>query len=1031
MKKNIIILLSFFIIYKNTFCNFAEEIFKNIFSTIDKFINFPIIIFNGLLMTSESIIKIPPEAKLVILSISLSLGALALCFEIMNQLYGDFSFRKILFRMGLTSFCILNTSILVLFSNALYYKIISSLFPTGSRNARLFDILQIVQNIFNDPNTNSLGKALQVTFILFFSITIGLFLFFICCTLIVVIIQKQILEIFLPIYASGVGNKSTEHYLIDGFVKHTSYNIALLTIQIFLFLLNAILSTDFLKEAIIRRMFYTAEEKTIESITFWISNGLGLLILVVLGLFTLGFKSLSGKYEAALKKRISNRKTAMEDKKKEAEKIKAEKKEAKLFKKNTKKGKEKENLKKNLMKVLAKLRLRNLIGNKDGNKITKADFTEIMNSLKNLKNIKKQEKEVKALLGRIDKEMKKEQGKVNKGLKNVKNQKNKLEQERDKLKKNIERNLKGLKRVELLEGLKEKANSEPENDFKFRENPNLEEIFAKLDAEPENIKDIKDIKSMEELLNKESENVKNIKELINENSLELNSKLKQVEGKIKISEIGEKEKDIDNQLKKTLNKIDKDANKKLNLLLNPIKNLINDVKIISQDISGVKLTNQPSVSILERKLNIDTLKEKLINKLQGKAPDINEEEFNIIMDNIEIESLTEELNALKTIEAIDIKIANIDVKVVDRIDEVEKKIKQKVANTEKNFMKIEKKMLAECKPENKIEKKSKKIQSLKLKRELHSECFLPKSIKEKMVKSLDKKIDKEMTNLKKLIIEEEKKSCNKKEIAMLNLSLNSIITEEKNKIVDEKINNINTSISNLKQNQSFLKENLKEKLDSSDFSSEEKTQFAKEFKKETEKIENNIQKLENKLPELKQEKLNIATESFKNEKMELNNIKNEINKEKEEQISLIKTELEVEMNKEKPKEQKIQELQEKIIVLNMGKNLQNVNPNERKEMITKLKAQITQDKENLKKTEQKIQIKLNEQIKLTKIKNQVDNEVKMIGGYTKEIITTMNYNSKIFSDDNLITNNLFSNNKDLLSIDNLFDNKLLDEEGLL
>lgn len=454
MKKHIVIFLSIFI-YKVTFCNIAEEIFKSIFGTIDKFINFPIAIFNKLVTETRFVLDLDNSNIFVtITSIALMFGILALSFEVMNKLHGNFRWRDILFRMALTFFCIFNTGIIVMFSNALYFKIASALFPATKTEASIFDVLKLVENIFNTPG-NVLGKGFQLTFLLFFSVGIGLILFFVCSSMVIILIQKQLLEIFLPIYASGVGCKDTEHYIIDGAVKYTSYNIAILTVLIHLFLLTSIFKSNFVSDMVQFAFNLDSSSDNFESTVTIIKNVFGIIFLILIGLFTLGFKALSGKFEAIMHKKINNRRESLAEIKEEKKHLKNERKREKKIKKfqakTSKKGRETKELKQNLLKILSKLKIRNLVGYKEGNRLTKKDFLSVLNNLKNLKDIKKEEKTIKNYLNKINKELNKEEKKANKGLKKSKEKGKGLEKERNKLTSKIERNIKILERLDRLQ----------------------------------------------------------------------------------------------------------------------------------------------------------------------------------------------------------------------------------------------------------------------------------------------------------------------------------------------------------------------------------------------------------------------------------------------------------------------------------------------------------------------------------------------------------------------------------------------------
>lgn len=379
-SKKYLVLLVFLSTYKCVFCNYAEDIFYNVFAVTQTLIDSPFKILNKAL-TSKFELPNMENFKLIIFSIAFSFLFLALIKHAIDLFSNQETVqtRWIAIRILISYFAIISSVYIIEFLDSIFYLFTSSISP--NQIDHFIDMEYYMQSIITS-NMNIFSKGLLLTISVIFSVLFSAAIFFIIGQIFIMTFEKLIYQIMFPIYLSFLGSGSTEERTKSAIKNYISINVNI----ILMFMQITIIGSFFSGQAriairnIIKSLFNISSTEIDKFLDVFLAV-LGVTSLffaiyilykfpnIVKGLYTLA------KERQALKKEEKEREKKAKEQKKEDKKI---------IKKQNKKDKEKL---KELRKDELKIKIAELMAIIRGNKIKLFNFRKPLEVAEKLSEI--------------------------------------------------------------------------------------------------------------------------------------------------------------------------------------------------------------------------------------------------------------------------------------------------------------------------------------------------------------------------------------------------------------------------------------------------------------------------------------------------------------------------------------------------------------------------------------------------------------------------------------------------------------------
>lgn len=393
MKKRLLLVLLFIGIYKNIFCNFAEDVFAKTFNIANFFANTPFILLNRMINHPY---ELPQLEKL---EIAVTATAFAFAFVltlkyIVALLLNEKTLKEKEKEKNYPTYIMLFIRIFIIFGaitysdtilniiDAVYNQLTSAISYKDTKSFLNFGPL--LQRILSSDMPIFI-KSVFLTFNIMFAFIFGLAIFLLMGNVFFIMIQIAIYGIFMPIYLSMFSTKETEDYGLNALVKYFGLKITIFFMIVGFSLIGNLSSADFKNSMsqLFKNSFKTvaARERFLE-VVLMILNCI-ILAALIASLFYI--KELTGKAITIIKEKL---KLAKEENKEKEELNKAvkekEKKEEKQAKAAIKEIKQGYNIqfRNKLGDIIRKVRGKNISGNISKNEITAADFKELFSLLK-------------------------------------------------------------------------------------------------------------------------------------------------------------------------------------------------------------------------------------------------------------------------------------------------------------------------------------------------------------------------------------------------------------------------------------------------------------------------------------------------------------------------------------------------------------------------------------------------------------------------------------------------------------------------
>jgi len=228
MKKKSLIFLTFIFTSQYVFCNYAEDIFYNIFAVTQSIVDTPFKILNKALTTKAELPNLD-NFKMIIVSVAFSFLLLSLIKHAIDLFTKQETVqtRFIAIRILIAYFAIKSSSYIIDFIDSIFYLITSSI--SSNKIDHFIDMQYYMQSIIgSDQNIFTKGFLITVAFL--FSIIFCFAIFFIVGQIFMMGIEKIIYQLMFPIYLSFLGSSSTEERTKSAIKNYISINVNILLV---------------------------------------------------------------------------------------------------------------------------------------------------------------------------------------------------------------------------------------------------------------------------------------------------------------------------------------------------------------------------------------------------------------------------------------------------------------------------------------------------------------------------------------------------------------------------------------------------------------------------------------------------------------------------------------------------------------------------------------------------------------------------------------------------------------------------------